>query len=272
MAEPVNDIRYDTHGQIVVITLDRPDHRNAVTREIFLGITEGVARAETEGARALVLAGAGSYFCAGLDLKSLESAAGAEQEVFGEVLQAGNRMIAAFGSTPLPSVSAVQGGAVGGGLGLALSTDLCITGCSATFSTQYIKVGMTPDVGVSFHLTRRLGPARASSMLLRSPVVRAESALAMGLVDDVVEDEEVLETAVRVAGELARRSPTAINGIRSLTSSAFSHDLNEHLAEEQDWIHRCWADPTAQRYAQAFKDRSIDPTAWAATSGLSSGA
>jgi len=262
------EVRYERSDAVAVITLDRPQARNAVTIALFDGLAEAVAQAHDDGARALVLTGAGGYFCAGLDIKQLQSSAGNEATVLGAVLEAGKRAVLAIAQSPLPSVSAVEGGALGGGLALALCTDVCLAGAGARLSTQYARVGTTTDLGLSHTLTRRLGPGRSASQLLRSPTLDAGQALALGLIDEIVADGGALDAALGVAADLATRSPTLVAGMRELAGTALGHTFAEHLDAEQAWIHRGWADPTAQAYAAAFAKRTADPGSWSSTSGL----
>jgi 2-(1,2-epoxy-1,2-dihydrophenyl)acetyl-CoA isomerase len=263
------EVLYDRRDGVAVITLNRPGARNAVTQGLFSAACAVVARAAEDGAGAIVLAGAGGYFCAGVDLKAMLRSAGSEEEAFAGVLAAGNRLSLALAESPLPSVSAVEGGAVGGGLGVALATDVCVVGRGARLSTQYGRVGMTPDVGVSWQLTQRLGPRLAASQLMRSPMLGGEQAVQLGLADVVVDDGSVLEAAVELAGELASRPPHVVAGARALTAAAARDcaGLVEQLELEREWIHRGWKSPHAQAYAAAFAERSSDPSAWSSVSG-----
>jgi 2-(1,2-epoxy-1,2-dihydrophenyl)acetyl-CoA isomerase len=264
------DVRYERADDVAILVLDRPEARNAVSKEMFEGLIEGIRWAESVDARAIVLAGAGGYFCAGLDLKEIAARAGAEEQLLLEWLPAGNAMVRAFHATPLPSVSAVTGGALGAAFSLALVPDFCIAGRSAKFSPQYLKLGMTPDIGLSYFLTRRLGPGRAANLLLRSPVLDAPAALAAGVIDEVVDDDAVLDAAVALAGEIGARVPTTIQGVRALTRAALANTLDQQLEEEERWVQRAFhANPAFQSYASAFRARGADRDGWTATSGLS---
>ena len=263
------DVRFERSDEIAVILLDRPEVRNALSLDMVEGIIEGLRWAEGNGAKGVVLAGAGGYFCAGLDLKAIAGQAGSEVSLADQVLPVGKAMARAFAASPLPSVSAVAGGALGGAFALAMIPDFCVAGRTAKFSTQYLKLGMTPDFGMSYFLTQRVGPARAAGLLLRAPVLDAPDAHAAGVVDEVVGDDDVIDAAVRLASEVGGRLPTAIQGVRALTQVALANSLDEHLEEEERWVRRCFAaNPTFQKYAAAFSSRDADPKAWAATSGL----
>lgn len=239
------------------MTLDRPAARNALTREVLLGISDAIKGAEADSARALVLTGSGGFFCAGVDLGVFQEAvAGDVDAVLGELLGHLNTMIAALGNLPIPTLTAVEGGAMGGGLGLALATDICVAGRSARVSSHYAKVGVTPDAGTTYFLARRLGPARANAFMLRSPVVSGEEAAAMGVVDEVVDDGNVLAATLEMAAELTRRPTTVVVGTRALADSALGHSLEEHLEAEGMWVSRCWKDPAVQRYLSGFRSGS----------------
>jgi enoyl-CoA hydratase/carnithine racemase len=199
-------------GHVGVIEVDRPPH-NHVTVELMHNLANALAIVDAEkDLRASVLTTAGKSFCAGADLVAPTGIAHAE----------GNTGISALYieavrlfSTNKPIVAAVQGAAVGAGLGLALVADFRVAAPEARFSANFVKLGFHPGFGITYTLPRLIGEQRASLMCLTGRRVKAEEALAWGLVDEVVPLSELKEAALRMARELAENAPLAVQATRA---------------------------------------------------------
>jgi enoyl-CoA hydratase/carnithine racemase len=159
----------------------------------------------------VVLASEGRNFCGGADLQQPRGLASGDGGGLGPFYEAALRIFAA----PLPLVAAVQGAAVGAGLGLAVACDFRVAGRSARFAANFVKLGFHPGFGLSVTLPRLLGAQKAGLMLLTGRRVGAEEALGLGLVDEVVSDEELLGRALDLAGEIAAAAPLAIASTRA---------------------------------------------------------
>ena len=185
-------LRYTVEGAVATITVNDPERRNAVTREMSEEICGAVASAEADNdVHALIVTGAGTAFCAGADLSSLGAATEAG-------LQALYRGFLAVAACTLPTVAAVNGPAVGAGLNLALAADVRIAGKSAVFDPRFQALAIHPGGGATWMLQRAVGPQVARASLLFGMKFDAESALRHGLVIDVAEDP------VAAARELCR--------------------------------------------------------------------
>jgi 2-(1,2-epoxy-1,2-dihydrophenyl)acetyl-CoA isomerase len=192
--------------RVLSITLNRPDKLNALSAEMIGGAVEALERAAVDPAvGTVVITGAGRAFCAGGDVSAMASIGGErtyEQRV--DDLRRGQRLSWLLHSLPKPTLAAVNGYAMGAGLGIALSCDLRVASSKARFGTAYAKVGFGGDFGVTWQLTRLVGPARAKELLFLADVVEAKEAERLGLVNRVVEAEaftgEVEELAQRLAG------------------------------------------------------------------------
>lgn len=198
---------------VALVTLDRPERLNALTLELLDDFAAVLDRIEADGeCRAVVLTGAGRAFCAGLDL--VDAAPLLDLEGPGGV-QKGMRIQRPFSALaprlqalPQPVVAAVGGAAAGGGLALALASDIRIASRSALFLDAFIELGLSGcELGVSYLLPRLIGMSRAAELILTGRRIDAEEAERIGLVSRVVEDGAVLEAAFEVAERIAAHAP-----------------------------------------------------------------
>jgi 2-(1,2-epoxy-1,2-dihydrophenyl)acetyl-CoA isomerase len=185
---------------VATITLRRPDRLNALdvrTRHALLDTLTEVA--SDEDARVVVLTGTGRAFCVGQDLAAVEELERAEETVAGTY----NPIAQLLSDMPQVVIGAVNGLAVGAGLGLTLACDLRIAARSASFSCAFGKVALVPDTSVSWHLVRELGHARAMELALSGRAFSASEALALGLLNEVVADEDLVSRVEELAAILA---------------------------------------------------------------------
>jgi 2-(1,2-epoxy-1,2-dihydrophenyl)acetyl-CoA isomerase len=197
--------RDDQEPAVAVVTLNRPGKRNALTLELKNALVAALTGVASDDAvRAVVLAGSGKSFCLGQDLaEHAEALRSDPASAFATVEAHYNPIVRALATMPKPVVAAVNGGAVGAGLGFALACDLRIAAEGATFATAFAAIGLSADSGLSASLVHSLGHARATELMLLGEPVDAQQALAFGLVTKVVPADEVLATAVGLARRLA---------------------------------------------------------------------
>lgn len=199
-----------------LLTLHRPERLNAMNVEMVQGLhdaLDGIATDRT--CRTVVITGAGRGFCAGLDLSGYGPAPGATGNDRVQDGFATQRHIAALvprlRSLPQPVISAVNGAAAGGGLALALASDVRIASASARFNVAFVRIGLSGcDIGVSWLLPRLIGASRAWELMLTGRIIDATRADQIGLVSRVVPDDELLPAALEVAAEIAANSPYGV--------------------------------------------------------------
>ncbi|MCH5677595.1 enoyl-CoA hydratase/isomerase family protein [Streptomyces gilvus] len=195
-------------GPVRVVALDRDERRNAIDLEIRPVLAGVIEEADRDpGVRALVLTGRGEAFCAGGDLRIMERMP-AEAAV--PRLEAAQRIVRAIAGGRTPVVAAVNGIAFAAGLGLALACDRVVAADTARFTASFTRVGLAADLGVTWSLSRRVGPARAQQMMMFGDLLDAEQALRAGLVDTVVPRSDLLAVALADARRLAEAPPRAI--------------------------------------------------------------
>lgn len=203
----------DRDGGVWTLTLNRPHRRNALDLEDRKHLISALRRADTDPAcRVVVLTGAGSTFSAGGDIASMSQ----DPEVAAERLSLVAELVRRIVTSSVPIVSAVNGGAFGLGLALAAASDHVVAGDDTKFAASFAKIGLIGDTGIFWSLPRRIGHARAKRMLLFSNDVRAEEALRIGLVDEIVPPGELLQTARERARTLAAAAPLAMAGTKEI--------------------------------------------------------
>lgn len=227
-------IRFDLSDNVATITLDRPDRMNALTPLVFEEAGAAIDRALDEGARALVLTGEGRAFCSGADLVPDQYGYSGLPDDLGELLDTHyNPFVRKLAGLDIPVVSAINGPAVGAGMGLALTADLTVMARSAYLLLAFVNIGLVPDAGVTWLIAKGAGRAQAMEMALLGDRISADDAKAMGLINRVVDDLVVLEEARGLALRLARGPTVAIGMIRKQVAAALNHTLDETLDAER---------------------------------------
>lgn len=229
-------IQFEMRGAVALITLNRPDSLNALTSQVAHEFKAVVKEAREKSARAIVLTGAGRAFCAGGDLREMQKIAAQDGRVeafFDEPLRELNECMMLIRRTPLPIIAAVNGVASGGGCNLALVCDLVIAGESARFNQAFIKIGLTPDCGGTFVLPRLVGLRRATQLMMTGELVSAPQALAMGMINAVVPDDQLLAQAMAMAENLAQAPTAALGRIKQLLEASATNDFEKQLELER---------------------------------------
>jgi 2-(1,2-epoxy-1,2-dihydrophenyl)acetyl-CoA isomerase len=222
------DLKID--GAVATIVLNRPEKLNALTVEMRESLSEMLVRLRWDDAvRAIVITGAGRAFCSGADIDRM---AGQPQDLRAgrqRMQQGGHTFIRALHAIEKPAVAAVRGPAVGIGWSIALACDLVVAARSARFSQIFKRIGLAPDGGAIWFLTRRLGMAKAKELVFSARFVEAEEALALGLVNQVVDDDELLTRTGALAADLAEAPTFALGLAKKLFHAAVGPSLDEYL-------------------------------------------
>lgn len=189
---------------VLTLTLNRPETLNALNREMTGALRDGMeAAARDRAVGAVIITGAGRAFCAGADLKDVVTRRQAGERDLGEDLRANyTPMIRAIRACPKPVIAALNGTAAGAGLSLALACDLRIAAAGTPLIAVFVRVGLVPDAGSLFFLTRMLGLSKATELAISGDPLSAEDALALGLVAAVVPPEQLISVAVERARRL----------------------------------------------------------------------
>ncbi|VWX63333.1 acyl-CoA hydratase [Burkholderiales bacterium 8X] len=226
---------------VATLTLDRPDVLNALSTPMIDALLDTLARLAADTAvRVLLLTGRGRAFCAGADLRdpmmSVDHPPAERGRRFVEGADARIHALArALARLDKPIVSAINGPAVGGGSSLALLADIVVAGRSAYFQQPFTaQLGLVPDMGGSFQLMHRLGPARAMALAMLGDRLPAQQAADWGLIWQCVDDDLLGSTAMAIAERLAAGAPRALSTLRSVMWAARGNDLDAQLDRERD--------------------------------------
>ena len=214
---------------VAIIKINRPEAKNALNTQVRKLLSEAVAlQADNDDIHVIVITGGDDVFAAGADLKEL-----AEASAMDVYLRRAERYWQTIANCPKPIIAAVNGFALGGGCELAMHADIIIAGKSAQFGQPEIKVGVMPGAGGTQRLVRAVGKFHAMRMIMTGCLISAEEAYQIGLVSQVTEDTETLNTAYKMAQQIARLPPIALEQIKEVVLLSEDMPLNAGLALER---------------------------------------
>lgn len=226
MPEPV--IKVDVENEVALVTLNRPQAMNALSRELRAAIAETFENLEADPAiRVVILTGAGKAFCAGLDLKELGQG---RDTVQGSVeTKDPVTSIAKFSG---PIIGAINGVAITGGFELALACDVLICSSEARFADTHGRVGILPGWGLSQRLSRTIGIYRAKELSLTGNFLTANQAADWGLANRVVAPDELIPAAKKLATDMLSLVPEALSGYKRLIDQGYAEAFGDALKTE----------------------------------------
>ncbi len=217
-------------GHVAVVTLDRPPH-NFVSVEFMADLADAMEAADASNdVRAIVLQSEGRTFSGGADFASPTDKVASSMEGVNALYDQAVRLF----SVQKPIVAAVQGSAVGAGLGLALVADFRIAAPEARFAANFVKLSFHPGFGLTHTLPRLVGQQRAALMFLTGRRIKAEEGLAWGLVDEVVPMAELREAALRLAREIAENAPLAVLATRKTLRAGLAAAVKAQTGVEHE--------------------------------------
>lgn len=255
------DILFEKRGKIALLTLNRPDVRNAITGERMVQeIEEAVSRTqEDEEVCVLVLTGAGTAFSAGGNLKDLRAKvgmfAGGPEELRDNYRQGIQRIPLALHRLDVPTIAAVNGPAIGAGCDLACMCDIRIAAEQARFGETFVSVGLIPGDGGAYFLPRVVGFSRALELAFTCRVLDATEALGIGLVSEIVPQERLIERAMQVAREIARQPARTLRMAKRLFYVSQGKGLEETLELSAAFQALCHHSPEHARALEAMASR-----------------
>lgn len=212
-------------SDVATITLNRPDKRNAINYELIDDLLAALGEVAKSDARTLILTGAGKAFCSGMDLENLKTLIGRtpEQSVKDSETMAG--LFRSLYDFPRPTIAAVNGAAVAGGCGLATLCDLTLAVPEAKFGYTEVRIGFVPAI-VSTFLLRQIGEKHARDLLLTGRIFGAEEAYRMGLINEIVAPEKLMDRARELAAQLMENSPASLAYTKRLLSDHARRELD----------------------------------------------
>lgn len=237
------DIAVSIEGHVATVEIQRPPH-NFFDFSLIGQLADAFAALDQDAqCRAIVLAAQGKSFCAGANFGTGQSDGSGSNEfteegfrnTTGKLYREAARL---FGNKK-PVIGAIQGAAIGGGLGLALVPDFRVASLEARFAANFVKLGIHQGFGLSITLPRLIGQQAARNMLLTGRRVKGEEALALGLVDQLVAADELRTAAAALAAEIAENAPLAVMSVRATLRDGLAEAVaqaTEHELKEQQWL------------------------------------
>ena len=243
----------ERHDALAIVTLNRPDRRNGVTLGLCVGLYDALQQIAASAARVVILRGAGNDFCVGADM----AGAGDEEAVarpsgFDDQAPIYHASLLLH-TMPQVTIAAIDGGCAGAGMGWAAACDFRFGTAEARFSTAFLNVAASGDMGLIWSLTRVLGGARAREMLLFPEKLTGEQALALGFVTRLFPRASLHDEAEKLARQLCDRDPLALGMMKANTVSAEALPFSDYIAIETARHLRCTGRPDfAERMAALF--------------------
>jgi 2-(1,2-epoxy-1,2-dihydrophenyl)acetyl-CoA isomerase len=231
-------VQYDVSDGVATVTLNRPDAMNALNTELKVALRDTLrAAAEDDAVRAVLLTGTGRAFCVGQDLgEHAANLAGDLEAVWRTVPEHYTPIATTLATMPKPVVAAINGVAAGAGAAFAFACDFRVMAESAGLNMAFSAVGLSADSGSSWTLPRLVGLAKAKELLLMPSTIPAAQALELGLVTEVVPDDEVAERARSLAVRLAAGPTVAYGAIRRSLAFSAGQGLDESLEVERQMM------------------------------------
>jgi 2-(1,2-epoxy-1,2-dihydrophenyl)acetyl-CoA isomerase len=253
-----SDLLVSVEDGVAVVTLNRPERRNALSTDMIAALERSLEQLETDdGVGAVVLTGAGGAFCAGGDVKGFAertpgaAPAGQEQRQRASQRATSGRLW----RMPKPTIAMLPGPAAGAGLSLAMACDLRYAASTAVLATAFVKVGLSGDYGSAWFLVRLVGPAKARELLLLSPRLTADEAVGLGLVSAVLPAEELEEHVMSVARRLAAGPRTAQRAVKENVTLALDVSLEDYMDVEVTRHLAAFATDDHAEAARAFVEK-----------------
>jgi enoyl-CoA hydratase len=238
---------------VAVLIIDRQEKLNALDRQVVEEIGQALLELESEGPRAIIVTGAGERaFIAGADIRAMSIMEPLEAKRFSEI---GHAAMALLDRSPIPTIAAVNGYALGGGCEVAIACDIRIAAENATFGFPEVGLGILPGMGGTQRLPRLIGPALAKELIFTGRRISAEEARELGLVNRVVAEGEALNAARELAAEISTNGPLAVRHAKAAANRSLDVDLISGLEFEADQFALLFATEDAREGMNAFGEK-----------------
>lgn len=234
----MNFVKYEQDEMIGVITINRSEALNALNSSVLDEIGDCFDNIDINAVRAVVLTGEGiKSFVAGADIGEMSKLSKAEGEAFGKK---GNDIFRKIETFPIPVIAAINGYALGGGCELAMSCDIRICSDNAVFGQPETGLGITPGFGGTQRLARLVGTGMAKQLIYTAKNIKADEALRIGLVNAVYTQEELLETAKKMAKGIAKNAPIAVRACKKAINDGLDVKIDDAIVIEEKLFGSCF--------------------------------
>lgn len=234
----MNFVKYEQDEMIGIITINRSEALNALNSSVLDEIGDCFDNIDINAVRAVVLTGEGiKSFVAGADIGEMSKLSKTEGEAFGKK---GNDIFRKIETFPIPVIAAINGYALGGGCELAMSCDIRICSDNAVFGQPETGLGITPGFGGTQRLARLVGPGMAKQLIYTAKNIKADEALRIGLVNAVYTQEELLETAKKMAKGIAKNAPIAVRACKKAINDGLDVKMDDAIVIEEKLFGSCF--------------------------------
>lgn len=252
----MTDVISQSQDGVLVITLDGPNSRNSINPDVYRAVRDLVVDAGNDSdTRAIVITGAGGFFSSGGNINALKDSAKGPLSAVKSNTDYLNAMIQAICDCPTPVIAAVEGGAAGAGVALALSCDMIVADAEAKFAVAYVRVGLSPDGGVTHFLRAAMPRQLVNELCILGRPIESERLAQFGIVNELTQTGQALDCAMVIAGRVAAGPASAIRSIKQLVNTAPDNELCTHLVAEADLINQARFGPEAAEGLSAFLEK-----------------
>jgi enoyl-CoA hydratase len=246
-------IKYETEGQIALLTIDRPKALNALNSSVLEELDQAIDAVDLQEVRALIITGSGEKsFVAGADIAEMSNLTKEEGVAFGKK---GNDVFRKIESLPIPVIAAVNGFALGGGCELSIACDIRLCSENAVFGQPEAGLGITPGFGGTQRLARIIGIGRAKELIFSTSHIKAEEAYRVGLVNHVYPIEELLPQAKKLASKIAANAPIAVRNCKKAINDGLQTDIDSAIVIEENLFGDCFETHDQKEGMGAFLEK-----------------
>jgi len=247
------NVLLEKEDRIAILSINRPKAMNALNNDTLLEIKSAIVEINEDPAiNVVIITGAGKAFVAGADISFMQNLTAMEGRAFGALGAKVFRMIEAIEK---PVIAAVNGFALGGGCELAMACDFRIASTAAKFGQPEVGLGITPGFGGTQRLPRLVGSGMAKQMLYTADIIDANEALRIGLVNSVVEPEELMEFVKKVAKRILSKAQVAVSLCKSVANEGMQVDIDRSMTIEADAFGLCFATTDQKEGMSAFVEK-----------------
>lgn len=255
MEQTVDTIRWSVAHGIGRIVFDRSDGPHTLALASTAALARAVDDVATAHPRVVLLSGSGGLFSAGGNIAEMRAHVETLESYLRALVDIAHPALMRLSQLPAPVVTAINGPVGGGGVGWALCGDFALAAASMKLRTGYVALGLSPDMGASYFVTRRVGSMRARQLFMLSDAMDARQCLAMGLVDEVVPDAELAQRAEALCAHLALAPRGSLAKIKHLCEGATQRGLQAQMALEQALLQECTRSQDAREGLHAFFEK-----------------
>lgn len=245
-------LKWKLEDGIGLLTINSPDTLNSLNTQVLKELEAWLEKVDPSELKVLIISGEGKAFVAGADIGEMANLSEEEALAFGKL---GSRIFRGIEKLPLPVIAAINGFALGGGCELALACDIRLASTRAKLGQPEVGLGITPGFSGTVRLPRLIGPGRAKELIYTGRIIGAQEALDMGLVNQLVEPEELIDRAYELAGEIRKNSANAVALSKEAIDRGLDMDIDSAIELENQLFSQCFSHEDQKEGMEAFLKR-----------------